>query len=189
MVWPKRLEDAILVAPENPTSAADARDAAFRRFTQGRLDYAYRLAAFVLRDDDEAQDVVHDAAVQAWLHWKELRDPVRMDAWFDKIVVNGCRASMRRRRVRVLDPASVATEAHDAFAELDDRDVLRRALATLDADHRIPIVLRYVMDLTPAEIAIRTGEREGTIKSRLHYALRQMRAALEAAERTPGGLR
>ena len=63
------------------------------------------------------------------------------------------------------------------------------ALATLDADHRIPIVLRYVMDLTPAEIAIRTGEREGTIKSRLHYALRQMRAALEAAERTPGGLR
>jgi DNA-directed RNA polymerase specialized sigma24 family protein len=54
---------------------------------------------------------------------------------------------------------------------------------------RIAVVLRYFDGLTPAEIADRTGEREGTIKSRLHYALRQLRAAIDAAERTPGGAR
>ena len=56
-------------------------------------------------------------------------------------------------------------------------------------DHRIAVVLRYVEDLTPAEIATRTGWREGTVKSRLHYALREMRAVLDAAERSSEGVR
>jgi RNA polymerase sigma-70 factor (ECF subfamily) len=97
---------------------------------------------------------------------------------------------MRRRTTRPIvfaDPPD--SPCHDDFAVVYERDVLHRALATLDADHRIVVVLRYVQDLAPAEIAARTGDREGTVKSRLHYALRELRAALTAAERTPGGAR
>ena len=163
---------------------------AFERFTQNRLDRAYRLAGLVLRDPSEAEDAVHDAAVQAWLHWQELRDPDRLDAWFDRILVNVCRARMRRRAIRPLGLAELAeAPGPDGFNGLDDRDVLYRALASLDADHRIAVVLRYIEDLTPAEIAARTGDREGTVKSRLHYALRQVRAALDAAGRTGGEIR
>jgi RNA polymerase sigma-70 factor (ECF subfamily) len=166
------------------------RRTAFERFTQGRLERAYRLAGLVLRDPSEAEDAVHDAAVQAWLHWGELRDPERIDAWFDRILVNGCRARMRRRTIRpVVFAEPPDPPGHDDFAVVYERDVLHRALATLDADHRIVVVLRYVEDLAPAEIAARTGDREGTVKSRLHYALRELRAALAAAERTPGGAR
>jgi RNA polymerase sigma-70 factor (ECF subfamily) len=71
----------------------------------------------------------------------------------------------------------------DPLTGVLDEDVLNRALAALDAEHRIAVVLRYVAELTPTEIAARTGTREGTVKSRLHYALRRMRAALEDAER------
>jgi RNA polymerase sigma-70 factor (ECF subfamily) len=168
----------------------EERRAAFALFTQARLERAYRLAGMVLRDSSEAEDAVHDAAVQAWLHWKDLRDPERMDAWFDRILVNGCRARLRRRAIRPLmlaDPPD--PPGPDPLAGIHERDVLHRALATLDADHRIAVVLRYVADLSPAEIAARTETREGTVKSRLHYALRQMHAALEAAERNPGELR
>jgi len=164
------------------------RRSAFERFTQSRLDRAYRLAGLILRDQSEAEDAVHDAAVQAWMHWQDLRDPERMDAWFDRILVNECRSRLRRQSIRPLvlaDPPEPA--GPDAFAGLHERDRLRRALAGLDADHRIAVVLRYVDDLSPAEIARRTGEREGTVKSRLHYALRQLRATLDAAERIPGG--
>jgi RNA polymerase sigma-70 factor (ECF subfamily) len=84
---------------------------------------------------------------------------------------------------------SAESPGPDVFAGLHDRDVLHRALATLGPDHRIAVVLRYVDDLSPAEIAARTGDREGTVKSRLHYALRQLRAALDAAERTPEAIR
>jgi RNA polymerase sigma-70 factor, ECF subfamily len=166
------------------------RSEAFEQFTQTRLERAYRLAGIILRDRVEAEDCVHDAVVQAWLNWGRLRDRDRLDTWFDTILVNVCRARLRRRSGPVLFVAELPDPpGPDAFAGLDERDALSRALATLDSDHRIAVVLRYVDGLTPAEIAARTGQREGTVKSRLHYALRQLQAAVKAAERTPGATR
>ena len=188
MVAIERPEDMSQVGTRTSGGTGVERRVAFERFTQSRLERAYRLAGILLRDPSEAEDAVHDAAMQAWLHWSELRDPERLDAWFDRILVNGCRARMRRRSIRPItfaDPPEVPVP--DASADLDDREVLRRALASLSADHRLAIVLRYIADLSPAEIAERTSEREGTVKSRLHYALRQLRAALDAVERTVGG--
>jgi RNA polymerase sigma-70 factor, ECF subfamily len=178
------LEGVVRVEALAIGKAEDERRVAFDRFTQKRLQRAYRLAGLILRDASEAEDAVHDAAVQAWLHWAELNDRDRLDAWFDRILVNTCRARLRRASVRVVDLDDHPYLAGpDALGRFDDRDVLHRALAALDVDHRIAVVLRYVNDLSPAEIAARTGDREGTIKSRLHYALRQMRAAMDAAER------
>ena len=162
------------------------RQLAFERFTGARLDRAYRLAGMLLRDRMEAEDAVHDAAVSAWLHWANLREPDRLDAWFDRIVVNECRARLRSRRVRPLGMTEPSPSTRDAATAVADRDLLVRTLARLDADHRIVVVLRHVFDLSTAEIAARTGAREGTVKSRLHYALREMRAAIEASERASG---
>jgi len=190
MVGSKRLEGTINVGPRTSGGTVAERQVAFERFTQSRLERAYRLAGLFLRDPYEAEDAVHDAAVQAWRHWADLRDQARLDAWFDRILVNECRARMRRRTIRPLvlaDPPGAS--GPDAFVVLHERDGLHRALGTLNADHRIAVVLRYIADLSPAEIAARTGEREGTVKSRLHYALREMRATLEADERRPGGPR
>jgi RNA polymerase sigma-70 factor, ECF subfamily len=183
----ERLETPMTGVPVEAGSEA-GRGRAFERFTQSRLERAYRLAGVVLRDAFEAEDAVHDAAIQAWLHWPDLRDPGHLDAWFDRILVNECRARLRRRKIRPLaiaDPTGGI--APDTLSTVWDREVLHTALARLDADHRIVVVLRYVADLTPKEIAARTGDREGTVKSRLHYALREMRAALDAAGRTQGG--
>jgi RNA polymerase sigma-70 factor (ECF subfamily) len=52
-------------------------------------------------------------------------------------------------------------------------------MTRLDADHRIVVVLRYWADMTVDEIAERIEVRPGTVKSRLHYALRSMRPRLE----------
>ena len=162
----------------------------FASFTERRLERAYRLAGILLRDSIEAEDAVHDASVQAWLHWADLRDEAKADAWFDRIVVNECRARMRRRRIApllVAEPPDGA--APDEYKSLVERNVLHAALAALEPDHRIVVVLRHVSGLSPAEIATRTGVPEGTVKSRLHYALRELRAALEAGDRLPGGAR
>lgn len=172
-------------ASEAAASARERREA-FDRFTQSRLDRAYSLAACLLRDSLEAEDAVHDAALQAWTHWGALRDPSRADAWFDRILVNECRTRMRRRRIGPITLAEPPdTAVRDASSTIADRDRLLRALDVLDAEHRLVVVLRYLADLQPAEIAERTGAREGTVRSRLHYALREMRAAIEAAERLP----
>lgn len=163
---------------------AQARRAAFERLTEGRLLRAYRLATLIMRDATEAQDAVHDAAVLAWTRFDELRGHARFDAWFDRIVVNVCRRRLSRRRVRPLTtgvmPEVMRPDGASARAE---QDALRHALDRLKPEHRVVVVLRHLDGFSIAEIAARTGEREGTVKSRLHYALRELRAAYEAADR------
>jgi len=180
-------EASCAVGVSEPVLEVD-RARAFERFTQHRLDRAYRLAGLVLRDPVGAEDAVQEAVILAWQRWPALRDPTRLDAWFDRILVNECRARLRRRRVREVRMSGVAPVAAapaDDVGAFHARETVRDALWALDADHRIVVVLRYGMDLSPAEIATRTGAREGTVKSRLHYALRAMRAAIEAGDR-PG---
>jgi RNA polymerase sigma-70 factor (ECF subfamily) len=166
---------------------ADARAVAFARLTSARLAACYRLATAILGDPVEAEDATHDAAVRAWERWDSLRDAARFDPWFQRILVNECRDRLRRRKLRL--PSSQLVDRGPAHANLDvgaslaERQALAEALARLQPDQRIVIVLRFYLGLDEQEIAARTGVRVGTIKSRLHYALRALRAARDAVAR------
>jgi DNA-directed RNA polymerase specialized sigma24 family protein len=109
------------------------REAAFQRLTQARLERAYRLASILLRDQSEAEDAVHDAAVRAWQRWDDLRDQAAFDAWFDRIVVSCCRDRARRRLPNSIELLGIDPAARDEPGQLAaERDGLRRALAALD---------------------------------------------------------
>ena len=160
--------------------AAGQLERAFARHVEASLDRSCAFAAVILGDRSEAEDAVHDAVCTAWRGIDGLRDPDRMEAWFTRIVVNSCRDRLRRRRVRpiTLDlPASLP--APDPAADLATLDALERAIRTLSPEHRTVVALRFWADLSLEEIAERTGERTGTVKSRLHYALGHLRTAWE----------
>lgn len=179
-----RAQNALPMVRSEDPGGLTARRLAFERLTDQRLLRAYRLASAILRDAGDPEDAVHDAAVIAWTRFDELRDRSRFDAWFDRIVVNECRQRLRRRSVRPLamddEPSIPLTDGATGRAE---RDALRHALDRLTPEHRTVVVLRHLEGYSIAEIASRTGEREGTVKSRLHYALRELRAAYDAADR------
>ena len=88
-------------------SDADGRvsdSEAFRLLMDQELDRSYRLAAAILRDTDQAEDAVHDAAIAAWRGWSSIRERDRAPAWFQRIVVNVCRDRLRRtKRRRLVD--------------------------------------------------------------------------------------
>jgi RNA polymerase sigma-70 factor (ECF subfamily) len=159
-------------------AVGDDRAQTFDAFAARQLDAAYRLATVILGDPSAAQDATHDAFLAAWRAWPALRDPERFDAWFGRILVNTCRNALRRsRRTVVVDvSAELATRPgrDDLETAAADRESLNRAFTRLSADHRIAIVLRYYEDLTVQQIADRTGVGTGTVKSRLHYALRAL---------------
>ncbi len=67
----------------------------------------------------------------------------------------------------------------DAFAEAHERDVLARAIATLPPEQRIVVALRYYRDLPVEDIASRLDIPPGTVHSRLHYALKRLRTAID----------
>ena len=158
------------------------REVAFAAFVDDRLASQYRLAAVILGDSAEAQDATHDAFEVAWQHWGGLRDPARLDAWFGRILVNVCRDRLRRRRRTGLVDVSVelaaAVHGRDEVRATADRDEISRGFERLDADQRVVIVLRFYLDLTVDQIAERVGVPAGTVKSRLHYALRDLNQAI-----------
>lgn len=148
-----------------------------------RIGDAYRLARAILLDDGEAEDAVQEASLAAWRRQGSLRDPARFDVWFDRILVNQCRDQLRRRKRTVqLAPPPVGFEAVAAPLETGTDAELDEALAALDADHRVVVVLRYWQDRTVEDIADRLGIPQGTVKSRLHHALKRLRSSLEARD-------
>lgn len=165
-----------------------AREQVFQGLVDDRLEDSYRLASMLLGDPSEAEDATHDAVVTAWRAFRSLREASAFDAWFQRILVNTCRDRLRRRRrrptVELLPELRDAPQAPDHAPASTEREALRGALLKVDADHRIVIVLRFYLDLPLDEIARRLDERPGTVRSRLHHALRSLRAAYEADART-----
>jgi RNA polymerase sigma-70 factor (ECF subfamily) len=176
--------EVIEVAEPAPAQVRDAgqRDAAFARLADQHLDRAYRLARVILRDPVEAQDATHDAFVQAWQKWGTLRDPLRFEPWFDRILVNTCRNRLRSTRRLATDiSVEVALVTGDDAGHTDDRHVIGTAIEALSPDHQIVVALRFYRDLTIEDIATRLGVPAGTVRSRLHYALKRLHDTIEPA--------
>ena len=159
---------------------------AFAILARTHGDRLMSIAQRILRDVGRAEDAVQQTLVIAWRELPSLRDPDRFDAWLQRLLVNASYAEARRSRawnanVRVLPGDGPG--GRDEAVPVEDRDRLDRAFRRLPPDQRAILVFTYFMDLTPTEIANRLGIPVGTANSRLHYAHRAMRAAIEADER------
>lgn len=164
------------------TTDGDAAKAErFLQLANGELDRAYRLAGLILGDSQEAQDATQDALLRAWRSAGSVREASAFQAWFDRILVNVCRDRLRRRgRVRLIaiDDAPPIGLARDPFRSFHDQDEVTRAMAMLEPDERVVLVLHYWADLTLEAVAARTGWPVGTVKSRLHRGLDLVRHQL-----------
>lgn len=165
--------------------------AAFMRRADACLATGYRFAVHLLIDPHEAEDATQEALALAWRAWPRLRERDRFGAWFDRILVNACydRMRARRRRPTVDLPDDLALTTVDTFAGPDARDAIGRALVALNPEQRMVVVLRYWRDLSIEEIADRLGVPSGTVRSRLHYALRALRAEIEPEPGRPAEVR
>ena len=163
-------------------------DDAVQRMLLTRIDDAFRLATFILRDRQLAEDCVQEAALLAWRRRRSLRDSAAVDGWFTRILVNVCRDELRRQarrpRVVALNPAVDAGSGTPP-----DRVDLGPAIGRLSADEQALLALRFGRELTVPEIAERLEVAEGTVKSRLHTTLQHLRAALDAERRLEGATR
>ena len=178
---------------ESPTQAplaADVRSArdgdprATEVLARRACRLALRTAGAILHDRDAASDIAQDVAVDVLRSLRRLRDPRAFDAWVHKITVRHVLRATRRRRAahEAETPLALLGEAdHPPAAEGTDqttvlaaRELLAVALSALPPKQRIALALRYVHDLSDAEIATALGCRPGTV----HALLSRGRAAL-----------
>jgi RNA polymerase sigma-70 factor (ECF subfamily) len=172
---------------------AGDRDA-FATLAASVVDRLYATAVLILRDRSMAEDAAQETIVRAWRDLPSLRDLDRFDAWLRRLLVNACRDESRRQRRFGAEVTLLSTHEpsiDDSSTGLADRDSLERAFRRLSPEHRTAVVLHHYNGLSQPEVADATGVPLGTVKSRIHHAVRALRAALEAdargAELTRGG--
>ena len=139
-----------------------------------------RAAHSVTGRHEDAEDAVQSSLLKAMRAWQRVanQERWRQQAYVRQIVVNTCRSGWRKwgSRVAIGDvPETVNAPETDT---IDDRELLRQALARLPARQREVLMLRYYEDLTEAEIAKRLGCAPGTVKSSAARALRALRDML-----------
>jgi RNA polymerase sigma-70 factor (ECF subfamily) len=172
--------------PELVIRAQNGDGQAFASLAVACGDRLHAIAHRILRDVDLAEDATQQALLAIWQNLPMLRDPARFEAWSYRLLVNACYDEGRRRRtwtpnLRVLHDDETA--APDALSQVHDRDQLERGFRRLSIDHRAVVVLHTYLGLSLEEVADTLGAPAGTVRSRLHYAVRAMRAALDADER------
>lgn len=143
----------------------------------------YRAACLLLDDPQEAEDATQQAFIEAWRGWARFEGRSSAFTWLYRILVRTCARRRRRRgwlawRTGTGDPLETALKLSDPapgpdvrHERRDTQEAVRALLRNLSPKLRAVLVLRYVEDCTVPEIARTLGVPEGTVKSRLNYAL------------------
>ncbi|WP_026422040.1 sigma-70 family RNA polymerase sigma factor [Actinokineospora inagensis] len=145
------------------------------------LSYARRVTG----DPHRAEDVVQETWIRAWRHREKLtEDRGSVRSWLMRVAHN---IAVDQHRGRAARPAEVelpevdVTSAPARTDEVLDKVVVDAALEALPEPHRKTVVEVYFADRTAAAAAITLQVPVGTVKSRLHYALRALRESALAA--------
>jgi RNA polymerase sigma-70 factor, ECF subfamily len=152
--------------------------------------YVYNLALRVLKNEEEALDLVQETFVRAWTALPNFRGQSQFRTWLYRIVTNLCynRLPNLRRSLNELGDDVIAEipETDTAFDNpargLESRELrsyLHRAIDHLDGKYRLLISLRYQDELSYEEIAAMLNLPLGTVKTGLFRAKEQLRRALE----------
>ena len=161
---------------------------AFALLASGIADRYLAVARKILRDHDLAEDATQQALLGIWQDLPQLRDPARFEAWSYRLLVRACYAEGRRERrwapnLRLLPVDEPVVD--DSLGSVVDRDQLESGFRRLSLDHRAVVVFHHYLDLPLDRVAEILGIPVGTAHSRLHHAMRGLRAALDADARPP----
>ncbi|HEX7221653.1 MAG TPA: sigma-70 family RNA polymerase sigma factor [Candidatus Limnocylindrales bacterium] len=172
---------------------ADDLDA-FEEFFARYRNPIYRTAYGLTGDRHAAEEILQDTFARAYRHRHTFHRDVSPLPWLHRVSLNLCYSRLSRRRLDAspIDEAAEHTVPDDRPLQAERaeqselRQIVREGIAALPEKHQSVVVLYYLHRLSLQETAQVLGIQLGTVKSRLHYALRGLRVHLEADRRFGG---
>ena len=170
---------------------------AFRELLEAHRDRVYNITYRMLGNRAEAEDVAQEVFITVFKTIDSFREESKFSTWLYRVAVNHCKNRIKylaRRQDRNKDEldemsgsvngASVGTPVRAAQPDralegVQMEQILHDAIASLDEEHRMVVVLRDVEDLSIEEICAITDLPDGTVKSRLHRARLALRKKLQ----------
>ncbi|MFL6446177.1 MAG: sigma-70 family RNA polymerase sigma factor [Bryobacteraceae bacterium] len=150
------------------------------------LNSAYNLARWLLRNEQDAQDVVHDSFLRAHRYFDSF-DGSDGRAWLLGIVRNACFTSLRSHKTQQLPPSETLdiqsgaeTSPERIMILQEDIGTLRNCIEALPPEYREVVVLRELEELSYKDISKAAGIALGTVMSRLNRARLRLEACLKS---------
>jgi RNA polymerase sigma-70 factor (ECF subfamily) len=167
---------------------------AFRSIVETHQSYLYALAFRLLRQEDDARDIVQESFIRIWKNLPRYRPEIKFTTWIYTITVHLCydRIKMDARRhkafVSYTDPDGheLRDPAADPQTELEGRDFCDRILSAasnLPPMERLVFHLRDIQDFTIEEISAMAGISAGAVRTNLCYARKRLRAVVKQLQR------
>jgi RNA polymerase sigma-70 factor (ECF subfamily) len=173
----------------------DRDERAFRELVETHRDRVFNITYRMLGDRAEAEDVAQEVFISVFKTIETFREEAKFSTWLYRVTVNHCKNRIKylaRRHDRDRDELDETSHETNGAAGMPrhvqpDRALegaqlevlLQEAIAHLDDDQRVVVVLRDVEDLSIEEICEITGLPDGTVKSRLHRARLVLRKRLQ----------
>ena len=177
-------EEAVLIE-----AAKSGDQEAFRHIVERYQGAVYNLAYRMLGTPEEAEDAAQEIFVRIYRQLGRYDPERKFSTWTLAIATNFCIDQLRRRRMQLVPLETIIPWARtrDSGPEgealsSESRDEMQRLLKRLPEKYRAPLVLRYWEDLSCAEIAEILDVPEGTIKTQIHRARKQLGKMLEGVE-------
>jgi RNA polymerase sigma-70 factor, ECF subfamily len=167
---------------------------AFKEIFYMYRSYAYNLIYKITGPQGDHEDLLQEVFFQIYLSLKTFHGDSSFKTWFHRVVIHVCTRRWRYQKAekRISPKDTVQIDAVEnmipsneigSLKHLELKDLVERAVATLDYKLRIPLVLNIYSEMDLAEIASIMGIPEGTVKSRLFTARKQMREYLDGLEK------
>jgi RNA polymerase sigma-70 factor, ECF subfamily len=169
-------------------AAQSGSEQALEHLYRRHWPWAHRAAYLVVHDAAAAEDIAQEAFLSAIRSLDRFDRARPFGPWLNRIVVNRAidwaRArSLRRETASEFEAEAVGAEpASPETGSAVYSDEVVAALRQLSPEHRAVVVMRYLLDYTPGEIAKALGLPRGTVNSRLRRALDRLGAEMEVAE-------
>ena len=161
-----------------------AMEAVIRKYR----DPLYFHARYIVKDHQEAYDVVQEVFIKAMRETRLFDDDFKIKAWLFRVTSNLCFNQVRNRKRRgtlletMMKPEAFGADQLDTVFASEQREEVMEALDHLSADHKQILLLRYYDDLSYAEIADVLQVKLGTVMSRLSRARMRLMAVMDENE-------
>ncbi|MFF2287316.1 sigma-70 family RNA polymerase sigma factor [Peribacillus butanolivorans] len=158
--------------------AKRGNEKAFQELIQDEKNKLFRMAYLYVKNEDDALDIVQDTIYKAFISIKQLKDPHYFTTWISRILINTALDFIKKNNRMI--PFSDFDGYHNGENLLIEEKLdLVEAIERLEVQYKTVIIFRYYKDLSIKQIAEILKCPEGTVKTRLHRAINQLKSDLK----------